>query len=146
MHWLSERSPDKGAWRSAAANKNLGGGGGATYQLLQGRTARENTNIFYYMSQILFGTYLHEKLLIFCRKFQFNGASWIFISCIWQLCSKTSWKPDLRRRKSNKPLACVESWVFSIHRLLTGFYLIPERNGAGILINHARETEAQAGK
>lgn len=101
------------------------------------------------MSQILLRTYLHEKLFIFCRKFQFNGASWIFISCIWQLGSKLSWKPDLRKRKSNKPLACVACWVF--FRVLStvfplGFFLMHGRNRAGTfaLISHARESQAQA--
>lgn len=87
------------------------------------RAARENTNNFYCMSQILLGTCLHEKLFIFGRKFQFNRASWIFISCIWQLCSKPSWKADLRKRKTTDPCMCsvVSVSHSSGHCFLSGF-------------------------
>lgn len=101
------------------------------------------------MSQILLGTYLHEKLFIFGWKFQFNRASWIFISCIWQLRSKPSWKADLRKTKKQQTLACVVWWVF-LTVLATvfslGFYPMHMRNWAGtfILISHARENQAQA--
>lgn len=101
------------------------------------------------MSQILFEKHTYMKnYSSFAENSNLMGPLGFLLAVFGNCAPRPHGSQTLEGEKRNKPpCVCRLRGIFqtSIYRFLSGFYLIPERSGAGtfILINHARETQAQ---